>query len=136
MTDVSITPANVVPGANAVKERGTAGATITAGQAVYRHNTTKKYLLADTDSATAAVRETRGIALNGASDGQPLTIQKGGLITIGGTVTPGVAYYLSGTAGGIAPIADVASGDYPGLIGMATTAAIINITLNYSGVEL
>ncbi|MGE0845835.1 MAG: hypothetical protein AB7L41_06165 [Flavobacteriaceae bacterium] len=136
MTDISITAANVVKGANAVTESGIAGATITAGQAVYLDSATGKYKLADSNDATAAVRQPRGIALNGASDGQPLTIQKSGDITIGATLTAGVAYYLSDTAGGICPVADVGSGEYACIIGIAESTSVLHIAISYSGVAL
>jgi len=135
MVDITITAANVVAGANAVKETGTAGATITAGQAVYR-DSNRKYQLADANSATAAARETRGIALHGASDNQPLTIQKEGNITIGATLTAGIAYYLSDTPGGICAVADIASGEYVGLLGVATSTSVIALKPIYSGVAL
>ncbi|MER9188651.1 hypothetical protein [Mesorhizobium australicum] len=128
MTDIAITAANVVAGANAVIENGYASAAITAGQVVYR-DASAKYNLADTDSATALVRKPRGIALNGAAVGQPVAVQKSGDITIGATVTKGVAYYLSGTPGGICPVADVAAGDYPAVIGIATSASVLSINI-------
>ncbi|ESX78247.1 MULTISPECIES: hypothetical protein [unclassified Mesorhizobium] len=128
MTDIAITAANVVAGANAVIENGYAAAAITAGQVVYR-DASGKYNLADTDSATALVRKPRGIALNGASIGQPVAIQRSGDITIGAAVTKGVAYYLSGTPGGICPVADVAAGDYPAVIGIATSASVLSINI-------
>lgn len=133
MADLSVTAANVVKGTDAVIEHGIAGETITAGQPVYLDTTTNKLKLADCNSATAAVRQPRGIALNGASDGQPLTIQRSGNITIGATLTPGASYYLSATAGGIAPFADLVTGDYFVLIGIAKTAAILTLALNYTG---
>ncbi|TPL36741.1 hypothetical protein [Mesorhizobium sp. B2-4-8] len=128
MTDIAITAAGVVAGANAIIENGYAAAAITAGQVVYR-DAAGKYNLADTDSATAIVRKPRGIALNGASIGQPVAIQKSGDITIGATVTKGVAYYLSGTPGGICPVADIASGDYTAIIGIATSASVLSINI-------
>jgi hypothetical protein len=136
MADLTITAASVVAGSNARKVTGTAGATVTAGQVVYLDASDNKYKLADCDSATAAVRSPAGIALHGASANQPLTIQIAGSITIGATVTAGVAYYLSATAGGICPVADLASGDYPVLIGLATSAALVNIDLQEAGVAL
>jgi len=136
MTDIVITAANVVAGSNATIDHGTAGATVTAGQVVYRSATTKKWLLADSNSATAEVREATGIALNGASDGQPLAVQKSGLITIGGTLTAGVAYYLSDTPGGICPVADIGSGEYSCLLGMSTSASVLKLDISYSGVAL
>lgn len=136
MADLTVTAASVLAGTNAEIVRGTAGATITAGQAVYLDTaSTGEWLLADSDSATVIARGSAkfGIALNGASDGQPLAIQTGGDITIGATVVAGTAYYLSDTPGGICPIADLATGDYITLIGIATSTAVIKIDPLYSG---
>ena len=136
MADLTITAANVVAGSNARKTSGIAGVAITAGQAVYLSSTTGKYLLADTDSATAEARVPVGIALNGAAAGQPVEVQTSGDITIGATVAAGVAYYLSGTAGGICPVADVASGDYPSIIGMGISTTEIRIDIQAPNVVL
>lgn len=137
MADLVITAASVLPGTGAVIEHGTAGATITAGQVVYLDEaTTGEYLLCDTDSATAAARKPRGIAMHAASNGQPLSICKAGLLTIGATVAAGVAYYLSGTAGGICPILDVAAGDYPSIIGMGISTTQINVDIQAPNVIL
>lgn len=136
MVDLVITAANVVPGSNATVENGTAGATITAGQVVYRDATTKKYLLADNDSATVAAKAPRGVALNGAANGQPLAISRAGDITIGATITAGTAYYLSATPGGICPLADVAAGDDVVLLGLAESATVLALDIQTSGVTL
>lgn len=137
MSDISITAANVAAGTGAVIERGTAGATITAGQVVYKDASDGKYKLADSDSATAAVRSPTGVALNGASNGQPLSILKSGPITIGGTVVAGTAYYLSSAnPGGIAPLADIAAGDDPILIGLAASASVINVDVQDPNVTI
>ena len=136
MADLTLTAANVLAGSNATTNLGTAGATITAGQVVYFDDTTKTYKLADTDSATAAVRSPIGIALNGASSGQPLMVQTGGDITLGAVLTAGVAYYLSGNPGGICPVADVASGDYPVILGMAKSTSVLAIKIVEAGVAI
>ena len=133
MADLSITAANVVAGSGAKKVTGTAGATITAGQVVYYDSTTSTYKLADTDSATAAVRSPAGIALNGASANQPVTVLTSGPVTIGATVAVGDVYYLSGTAGGLAPFADVAAGDYPCVIGICTSTSVLNVKILEAG---
>lgn len=136
MADLSVTAANVVKGSNAVTENGHAGETITAGQVVYRDAATQKYLKCDADAPAAAARKPRGIALNGASDGQPLQIQKVGDIVIGATLTGGTTYYLSGaTAGGIAPLADVGSGEYYVIIGIAKSTSVLALSFNDSGVS-
>lgn len=136
MTDISITAANVVAGADAKTESGLAGETITAGKIVYKDVASGKYMLADSDSTTPAVRTPRGIALNGASLNQPLVIQRSGDITIGGTLTGGLAYYLSKTAGGLCPVADIASGGYATVIGIAKSASVLDINITASGVAV
>jgi len=135
MTDISITAANVVAGSNATRESGTAGEAITAGQTVYKSSTTGKYMLADSNSATAEARTPRGIALNGAALNQPLQILRGGDITIGATLDPEApAYYLSDTPGGICPVADVGDGEYFCLIGLAKSASVLAVNIQASGV--
>ncbi len=136
MADLSVTAANVLKGADASLDRGTAGATITAGQLVYFDSATSSYKLADNNSGTAAARSPVGIALHGSLTGQPLTIQRAGLITVGATMTAGVAYYLSGTPGGLAPIADLTTGMYPTLIGIAKSTTVLNIDIQEAGVAL
>lgn len=136
MTDISITAANVVAGEGSTVEHGAAGVAITAGQIVYRDPTTKKYLLADSNSATVAARTPRGFALNGAAANQPLGVLTAGPITVGGTLTAGVAYYLSDTAGGLCPVADVGSGEYSSIMGIATSTTVLNVDIQSSGVAL
>ena len=134
MADLSITAANVVPGTNATIDRSyLAGATITAGQAVYFDTTTSKWKLADANLSQAAA-VLGGIALNGASDGQPIAVQTRGQITIGATVAVGTVYVLSATAGGIAPVADATTGWYASTLGIAITTAIIDINIQVSNV--
>lgn len=137
MADVSITANNVAPGTGALTEQMVAGATITAGQVVYKDTSdSDKAKLADSNSATALARSPYGIALNGAASGQPVVVLKAGLITIGGTVAVGTIYVLSGTAGGIAPSTDLASGMYTSIIGIATTAAILSVAIREGGVAV
>lgn len=134
--DISITAANVVAGADAVIQGGSAGEAITAGQFVYKASATGLWMKADADSATAEARVPRGVALNGASTSQPLQVATSGDVTIGGTLTAGVAYYLSGTAGGICPVADVGTGEYATVLGIAESASVLHVTIIASGVAL
>lgn len=136
MADLTITAANVLALAGSAVSRGVAGATVTAGQAVYLDTADGKWKLADNNSATVAARTPGGIALNGAANGQPLSVLTSGPITIGAAVTAGVAYYLSDTPGGICPVADLGSGEFPTVIGIATSATVLNVKINPSGVAL
>lgn len=136
MADVVITAANVLKVSGATVERGTAGATITAGQLVYKDSSdSNKYKLADANGA-AALNVVVGIALNGASSGQPLEVLTAGLIDIGGTITVGGVYVASATAGGIAPVADLVSGWKTSVIGIGTTAARMQVSINNSNVAV
>lgn len=136
MADLTITAASVLAGSASTRKIGTAGATITAGKAVYLDEDTNEYNLADSNGASSTIRTVTGIALNGASDGQPLFVLTGGDITIGATMTAGVAYYLSDTPGGICPVADIGTGEYPCLIGIATSTTVLKVGIQYSGVAL
>lgn len=136
MTDLSITAASVAKGSGSSVAQGTAGATITAGQVAYLEAATSTYKLADSDSVTAEIRSPAGIALHAALAGQPLQVLTGGPITIGATMTAGLAYYLSKTAGGICPVADIASGGYATILGIATSATVLSVKFHESGVAV
>lgn len=124
MADLTVTASQVLPGAGARFADGTAGVAVTAGQVVYQ-STSDTMLLADADAGTPAAANGRGIALNGASIGQPVRIQTEGTITLGAGAAPvkGTIYVLSGTAGGICPAADLASGDRVTVLGVGGTTA-------------
>jgi hypothetical protein len=136
MADLVITAANVAAGVGARTSSGVAGATITAGQVVYQDPADSKYKLADANSGTAAVRKPAGIALHGALAGQPLTILVQGPITIGAAVAPGVPYFASATPGGVAVAADMVTGVYPTILGIATSATVIDVLIHQSGVAI
>lgn len=136
MADLTITAASVIMGTGASIKHGTAGATITAGQQLYLDTATDTWKLADSNSATAAVRVPSATALHASLAGQPITVLTGGPITIGATLTAGVAYYLSDTPGGICPVADVGSGEYVTIIGIATSTTVLDVDYTSSGVAL
>lgn len=135
MVDISVTAANVQPvttGTNRTKIASvTAGATITAGQAVYK-NSSGTWAPADADaSAETAGQRGVGVALNGASSGQPLDVAIGGEYDPGATATEGVIYVLSGTAGGIAPSADLAANDWVTILGVGNSSGNIDLICKY-----
>lgn len=136
MADLSLTPTNVLATGGSRSVGGTAGAAITAGQVVYLESSSGTYKLADCDSATAEVRSPAGIALNGAGAGQPVQVLKSGPITLGSVLTAGVTYYLSPTAGGICPVADVQSADYPVILGIAKSGTVLDVKIHEAGVAL
>jgi hypothetical protein len=136
MADLTITAASVVAGSNAAVERGSFGEAVTAGQVVYRSSTTQKYMKADSNSVTVEARHGIGIALNGGALDQPAQVQKSGKITRGATLTPGTDYYLSDTPGGICPRADVGAGEYVCLLGLAESATVLDLDIQFPNVAL
>lgn len=136
MADLTITAASVAASGATVIADCTAGATITAGQVVYLESSSNTVKLADSDSATPEVRSPYGIALNGGAAGQPIKVLREGLITIGATLTAGLAYYLSKTAGGICLVADIASGGYATVLGIATSTTVLKVQILESGVAV
>jgi len=136
MTDLVITAASVVAGSDATTERGTAGETIAAGKTVYKDSTTAKWKLSDSNSGTAEVRQATAIALHGASLDQPIVVQRAGDITIGATLVAGTTYYHSDTPGGICPLADVGTGEYVQIIGIAKTTAVLALDFRFPNVAL
>lgn len=136
MADLTITAASVVAGENSVSRQGRAAETLAAGKVVYLNSTSKKWGLADNNSGTAEVRRAVGIALNGAALDQPVVVHTEGDITIGATLTPGTEYYLSDTPGGICPRADLASGEYVCQLGIAISATVLRVDIQFPNVAL
>lgn len=134
MADLVITPANIIAGGGAFIEHGRAGATITAGQTLYKDATDGKMKVGDSDGATA-LKNIKGIALNGAADGQPLAYIKSGDLNMGAILTAGTAYYASETAGGIQPAADVASEDVI-FLGIAKSTSVLTLDIQIPGVTV
>ena len=132
MSDITITAANVVASADAKVRRGTAGAAITAGQALYLDAADSKLKLADANGVAAA-KSLAGVALHAAATGQPVVYAYEGDVNVGATLTVGEIYVLSATAGGIAPKADLASGHTVSILGVATSAGNLRVSINNSG---
>jgi hypothetical protein len=132
MADITVTAASVVPGSNATQIQGTAGETITAGMAVYLKSTDTKWWKAQADGTSAESgvgSNTLGIALCGASAGQPIVVDVADStgITIGATVAAGTVYVVSATAGGICPEADITAGQYLSILGVGSSTTVIKM---------
>ena len=131
MADLTITAADVLKTTTTKTYQGVAGATVTAGQPVYADAADSgKYKPADADaSATSAAI---GIATHGAAAGQPLIVAQYGSLTLSAVMTAGEVYCVSTTAGGIAPVGDLTSGNYVTVLGVATTTSNLKLGLNAS----
>lgn len=130
MATVTQTATSVVTSGNSTVKtaEGTAGATITAGMPVYLDSTdgySVKPALASTLAAAAVV----GIALNGGADGQPIEyVTRDSALNVGGTLAVGGVYVLALT-GGIAPEADIVTGGFITILGVADTTATLNFSV-------
>lgn len=130
MADITITDTNVIKGSNANVEIGVLGATVAAGEIVYKDaSDSDKFKLADADSATAEVRTGYGMALNGGVSGQPVQVLMTGDVALGAVLTAGEIYVLSSTPGKIAPKADLSAGEYVNIVGVATTTSNLSVIM-------
>lgn len=137
MADLTITAAQVLPGAESAGAQfaqGIAGASITAGQVLYLDPTANTYKLADNNDTSETLSIAAGIALHAAGSGQPIRLQTAGPITIGAGAAPavGTVYVLSATAGGIAPVADLATGNRTTILGVGGSSNTIILRINPS----
>lgn len=139
MADISITAANVAASAQGTPRREYPFAqTTTAGQFVYL-DANNKWALFDANvgaGAGAGITTLRGIALNGGAVNQPASVVTADPdFTPGGTLAPGVTYYGSVTAGGIAP--DVpGAGSYTVVLGIGISATKMNLQPFSAGVAV
>lgn len=129
MADLTITAADVVNTSGAIQS-GTAGETITAGMAVYVKAADSRLWKAQCDG-TAAEATAVGIALHAALAGQPLAYAGNGSVIDIGATTSKTIYVVSATAGGVAPVADLVTGNYISRLGHATAtdgSFVVSIT--------
>jgi hypothetical protein len=132
MADISIT-GPVVPDTLAFCVNAFAAVAIAAGKVCYI-NSSGLAALADSD-LSAAGAEAVGVAVNTAGIGEPVTIAKSGttITQAGTTFTKGIVYFVSNTAGGIAPQADIGAGDYVTSIGVASSTSALKIQIQIGG---
>ena len=139
MADLTVT-ASQVAFVSGTRKTVLAGATITAGQTVYLDVSAGSYKLAQTDgTAEEAGSGDVGIALSGASSGAYFVIQDTGTITIGAGAAPtvGEAYFVSKTAGGIAPDADiVTTNTYRTYLGIGNSTNTLTLQIHVSGAQV
>ncbi len=120
MADLAQTAANVQESAGAITEEGVAGEALVAGNWVARDPVSgqlKKVVITDAD-----LHKCVGMVVNSAPGvGQKVDyVRFDKELDVGGTLTVGTLYGPSSLVdGNMAPVADQASGDYPGFYGIA-----------------
>jgi hypothetical protein len=140
MADITMTAASQVPVSSATNtfEYGITNAAIAAGQTVYYDSATGLYGLFDTDSATSAIRTLRGLAVSSApASGAGVVVQTAGQCAVGAVLTKGLFYCGgAGNPGGVAATADLASGDYIHLLGVAISTSVLEFRIHNTGVSI
>lgn len=136
MADITITAANVKVESGAVIAPAPVqvGEAVTQGKVGYLDSATGKYMLAQSDG-TAAQAAAAGIFVTPAATNGSAVLAKSGPMDLGATLVVGTTYVVSQTAGGIAPIADVASGDFVTILGVAVAADQLTLNIVTSGIE-
>lgn len=139
MADVTVTASAVkAADANTVIARGTAGSTISAGQAIYLDPSDGLLRPAQATNATHADNVV-GIALHGAYTDQPVAYATAGDVTFNSAFTVGAVYVLSGAnAGGIAPSADLdasSNTNYATVLGVTPAATTLRLSIKAAGVK-
>jgi hypothetical protein len=138
MAALTQTPANVKLTTNVRAKPVQYGETITQGQPIYKSTTDSKYYRSD---ANIQAGQADGIALTpgvlndfgqmavpGSSPGDTL-------INVGATLAVGMVYCVGATAGQIVPYADLTTGDYVTILGVATTTALLDLKIINSGAQ-
>lgn len=141
MADISITAANVAIGSqNTPTKVVQFGEAVTQGQAVYQSTTDSKYYKSDAnDTASKAIAA--GIALTPvATNGYgliavPVSSPGRSLVNLGATLTVGQVYVVSVTPGGIAPYADLTTGHYVTILGVAQTTSLLDFQVIVSNTQ-
>lgn len=131
MADLTITAANVSVGATTTTQAVRAGVAITPGQPVYLDTADSKYKLADSDALATA--KCAGVSIsNAAADGDYFYMATLGDMDLGTTLAVGEVYVVSTNSGMIAPVADLTTGDYVTILGVATATDTLDLKLHVS----
>ena len=133
MADLTITAASVVKGSSgseSIDSSRNSGETLTAGETVYLKSADSKWWKAEAvTSAEVAGSGAFGICLNSTEGaGQPVSVIKGGDVTLGAVLTATEVYVLSTVAGKICPLADLVSAEYLTILGYAASTSNLRMT--------
>jgi hypothetical protein len=131
MAELTITAANVKATATTSVSLVQFGEAVDQGEVVYLKTSDSKYWLAN--NGAEATSDVAGVALTpNIADGYGI-IAKSGQVDLGATLSVGQTYALASTSGKIELESDVGSGEYVTLLGVAATAALIDLDIVVSG---
>ena len=137
MADLTVTVASVaVTSSTAGVEVVQVGEAVTQGEPVYKKASDNKYWLADADASEEAAGASRLVLTPASTDGYAIVARPGASVNVGATLTVGERYYASDTPGGIKPSADLTTGDYVTLVGVAETTSSLKLYFSATGVQV
>ena len=136
MADLTLVAADVVADFNATIKTGVAGEALSAGDVVYADSTDSDELKMAKHDGTAAQALVVGIVLADALDTATVSYISSGELALGGVLTKGIIYVLSANFGKIAVVADPGTGDYVTVVGVAKSAATLEVKFIVSGATL
>lgn len=133
MADITITAASLQASASATRNlQYSAGATLAVGDMVYL-NASNQWVQTDANAAATGngPSDLRGIVESAGALNQRISvITKDPALVIGATLVKGTVYVGSANAAKVAPIADLATGWYRWLVGVASSTTVINFDPN------
>ena len=127
MADIIITPANVIPSANAQQSgTGKAGVLIVAGPTLYKASD-GTLLLCDSNGASPSYKFF-AVSTNSAAPGQLVAyVTLDPALNIGGVHAAGAVLKTSTTPGGMAPIGDALAGEFVTVLGVINADGTLNL---------
>ena len=134
MAALTITAANVIPVSGYSFKTRLSAAAITIGQSLYV-DSSDQWALADADALATGVAVAISLS-QAAAAGQPVIGITGGDLGLGAILTVGIPYCVGLAGGSIGPYSDLASGDFPCLVGWPTTTANLRLAFVASTVAI
>lgn len=129
MPAVTITAASVLPTDSTEYLIGTAGESLSAGQALFKDKADGETLKRADSEYTQDKFRCVGVAMCNAADGQPVVYAVAGHLTVGAVLTAGESYSLFGSQGGIGLTSDPTGDETITRIGVATDVSTLKISL-------
>lgn len=124
----------VRPTADTQTARVVYGATIPAGEPVYKDAADSEHKQADASAQATAVIV--GVTMTpGVDGGHGIIAISGSIILVGTTMAIGEPYVVSATAGGIAPETDLATTEFVSRIGTAATATQLDLNFRVTAIQ-
>tara|TARA_R110000803_G_scaffold32357_2_gene71377 strand:+ start:4750 stop:5157 length:408 start_codon:yes stop_codon:yes gene_type:complete len=132
MADLTQTAANVRITVNSGTTLVQVGEAVEPGMPGYLKASDSKYWKGV--STTAATANVQGVFVGNGDADDYVLFQTSGNINLGATLVVGESYFVSNTAGKIMPSADVSTGEFVTFLGTASTAALMTLSINASGI--